>query len=173
MGLANNKFGPVLKVENLLALLKARMNPAQARFLATLRKSWRKKKAYLICTILLGFTTSISLLLSWKILFFCIGKRINKEKKQSSEFVKKNFVKTLYVANWREKIAELLSLVYVVWIFPRFCPFLVIWQLCWEERVSWSFKNYQCSRILLQSKSNPFKSTQWLSVDPNCHFVVL
>ena len=39
MGLANNKFGPVLKVENLLALLKARMNPAQARFLATLRKS--------------------------------------------------------------------------------------------------------------------------------------
>ena len=39
MGLANNKFGPVLKVENLLGLLKARMNPAQARFLATLRKS--------------------------------------------------------------------------------------------------------------------------------------
>ena len=39
MALANNKFGPVLKVENLLALLKARMNPAQARFLATLRKS--------------------------------------------------------------------------------------------------------------------------------------
>ena len=39
MTLANNKFGPVLKVENLLALLKARMNPAQARFLSTIRKS--------------------------------------------------------------------------------------------------------------------------------------
>ena len=39
MTLANKKFGPVLKVENLLALLKARMNPAQARFLSTIRKS--------------------------------------------------------------------------------------------------------------------------------------
>ncbi len=39
MTLANNKFGPVLKVENLLALLKARLNPAQARFLSTIRKS--------------------------------------------------------------------------------------------------------------------------------------
>lgn len=39
MLLANNKFGPVLKVEHLLALLKARMNPAQARFLSTIRKS--------------------------------------------------------------------------------------------------------------------------------------
>jgi len=39
MALANNKFGPVLKVENLLGLLKARMDPAQARFLSTIRKS--------------------------------------------------------------------------------------------------------------------------------------
>ena len=39
MKLANNKFGPVLKVENLLALLKARMNPAQARFLSTIHKT--------------------------------------------------------------------------------------------------------------------------------------
>ena len=39
MALANNKFGPVLKVENLLKLLKARMNPAQARFQSTIRKS--------------------------------------------------------------------------------------------------------------------------------------
>ncbi|TRY73854.1 hypothetical protein TCAL_01907 [Tigriopus californicus] len=39
MKLANNKIGPCLKVENLLTLLKARMNPAQARFLATIRKS--------------------------------------------------------------------------------------------------------------------------------------
>ena len=39
MKLVNNKIGPCLKVENLLQLLKARMNPAQARFLATIRKS--------------------------------------------------------------------------------------------------------------------------------------
>lgn len=39
MKLANNKIGPCLKVENLLTLLKARMNPAQARFQATIRKS--------------------------------------------------------------------------------------------------------------------------------------
>ena len=46
MKLANNKFGPVLKVENLLALLKARMNPAQARFLSTIHKtSWKLRSA--------------------------------------------------------------------------------------------------------------------------------
>ncbi len=39
MKLVNNKIGPCLKVENLLNLLKARMNPAQARFQATMRKS--------------------------------------------------------------------------------------------------------------------------------------
>ena len=39
MKLVNNKIGPCLKVENLLTLLKARMNPAQARFLATIRKT--------------------------------------------------------------------------------------------------------------------------------------
>ena len=38
MKLVNNKMGPCLKVENLLNLLKARMNPAQARFLANIRK---------------------------------------------------------------------------------------------------------------------------------------
>ena len=39
MKLVNNKIGPCLKVENLLTLLKARMNPAQARYLATIRKT--------------------------------------------------------------------------------------------------------------------------------------
>merc|ERR1712029_71485 len=40
MKLVNNKVGPCLKVENLQRLLKARMNPAQARFNATMtRKS--------------------------------------------------------------------------------------------------------------------------------------
>lgn len=39
MRLVSNKIGPCLKVENLLTLLKARMNPAQARYLATMRKS--------------------------------------------------------------------------------------------------------------------------------------
>jgi hypothetical protein len=38
MKLVNNKIGPCLKVENLLNLLRARMNPAQARFLASVRK---------------------------------------------------------------------------------------------------------------------------------------
>lgn len=38
MKLVNNKMGPCLKVENLMNLLKARMNPAQARFLANIRK---------------------------------------------------------------------------------------------------------------------------------------
>ena len=38
MKLVNNKIGPCLKVENLLSLLKARMNPAQARFLATINR---------------------------------------------------------------------------------------------------------------------------------------
>ena len=40
MKLVNNKIGPCLKIENLQRLLKARMNPAQARFQATMtRKS--------------------------------------------------------------------------------------------------------------------------------------
>lgn len=40
MKLVNNKIGPGLKVENLLRLLKSRMNPAQARFVASMsRKS--------------------------------------------------------------------------------------------------------------------------------------
>ena len=39
MKLVNSKIGPCLKVENLLTLLKARMNPAQARFLANHRKT--------------------------------------------------------------------------------------------------------------------------------------
>jgi hypothetical protein len=39
MKLVNNKIGPCIKVENLLRLLKARMNPAQARFLSTMRKT--------------------------------------------------------------------------------------------------------------------------------------
>jgi len=40
MELSNKKIGPCLKVENLLNLLRAKMNPAQARFAAaTMRKS--------------------------------------------------------------------------------------------------------------------------------------
>lgn len=40
MKLVNNKIGPGLKIENLLRLLKSRMNPAQARFVASMsRKS--------------------------------------------------------------------------------------------------------------------------------------
>merc|ERR1712223_415244 len=40
MKLVNNKIGPSLKVENLLRLLKSRINPAQARFVASMsRKS--------------------------------------------------------------------------------------------------------------------------------------
>lgn len=38
MALVNNKIGPCLKLENLLALLKTRLNPAQARLLASVRK---------------------------------------------------------------------------------------------------------------------------------------
>ncbi len=39
MKLVNNKIGPCLKVENLISLLKARLNPAQARFQTAMRKS--------------------------------------------------------------------------------------------------------------------------------------
>jgi len=39
MNTVNNKMGPCLKVENLLTLLKNRLNPAQARLLASLRKN--------------------------------------------------------------------------------------------------------------------------------------
>ncbi|XP_040571740.1 MBT domain-containing protein 1 isoform X2 [Lepeophtheirus salmonis] len=39
MTLVNFKIGPCLKVENLLQLLRTRLNPAQARFVATMRKS--------------------------------------------------------------------------------------------------------------------------------------
>lgn len=38
MKLVNNKIGPSLKVENLLRLLKSRMNPAQARFVASMSR---------------------------------------------------------------------------------------------------------------------------------------
>lgn len=38
MRLVNNKIGPCLKIENLLNLLRTRMNPAQARYLANIRK---------------------------------------------------------------------------------------------------------------------------------------
>ncbi len=38
MKLVNHKIGPCLKVENLLNLLKAKMNPAQARFLASVSR---------------------------------------------------------------------------------------------------------------------------------------
>jgi len=39
MATVNNKMGPCLKVENLLSLLKNRLNPAQARLLASIRKN--------------------------------------------------------------------------------------------------------------------------------------
>jgi len=39
MALVNNKIGPCLKVENLLTLLKTRLNPAQARLLASVHKN--------------------------------------------------------------------------------------------------------------------------------------
>ena len=38
MKLVNNKIGPCLKLENLLGLLKSRMNPAQARFVASMSR---------------------------------------------------------------------------------------------------------------------------------------
>ena len=38
MKLVNNKIGPGLKVENLLRLLKSRINPAQARFVASMSR---------------------------------------------------------------------------------------------------------------------------------------
>merc|ERR1719347_110686 len=40
MTLVNNKMGPCLKVEHLQKLLKDRLNPAQARLLASFQKKW-------------------------------------------------------------------------------------------------------------------------------------
>ena len=94
MKLANNKFGPVLKVENLLALLKARMNPAQARFLSTIHKtSWKLRSAPIYRT---GQTSSR--LKTKENIYCCCITYYLQEEKEDKKF--KSFSRDTWYVQW-------------------------------------------------------------------------